>query len=499
MKLSALPAKFAIPFGASASPSYIRNIPLASQIGLVNGAASLTDGFPPLNFLPVGSGGVPPFGQDMNGILKQITQWSQWQNAGGLVTYDAGFSTSIGGYPFGACLAGTTAGVVWLSTVDDNTSNPDTGGANWVNIGVSSSSPVMVGADTGSANVLTANVTPVPTAYIDGQIFIIQKVAAANNGGMTGNIQGLGSHPVLNMDGTALTQGQWPASATGILEYNGASTSFRLLNPAVTVATNGGLATTAQQVLSLNIASLLAPVGALSLADTIAQHVLSDGVDREVTLSQFAAAILPALPNSLTGMRVFTLSRTYTPTAGARNMIVFATGAGGGGGNNAGSGLSGGGGGSGGTAVYFGAVSTQTITIGAGGAPNPSFGQLLPGGTGGTTSFGTLAVATGGGGGSSGGSAISGGAGSQSVGQATAGTLLIPGNAGSPGDSNDGGCGGGSFWGGGGYGGANQTSGGSGVPGGPGSLGGGGGGADGPSNTSGGTGGNGVVVIFEFQ
>ncbi|TIW87308.1 MAG: hypothetical protein E5V52_04410 [Mesorhizobium sp.] len=52
MKLSALPAKFPVAWGASASPSYIRSIPLGSQIGIVNGAASLTDGFPPLNFLP---------------------------------------------------------------------------------------------------------------------------------------------------------------------------------------------------------------------------------------------------------------------------------------------------------------------------------------------------------------------------------------------------------------------------------------------------------------
>ncbi|RWI41581.1 MAG: hypothetical protein EOQ93_31870 [Mesorhizobium sp.] len=54
MKLSALPAKFPVAWGASASPSYIRSIPLGSQIGIVNGAASLIDGFPPLNFLPVG-------------------------------------------------------------------------------------------------------------------------------------------------------------------------------------------------------------------------------------------------------------------------------------------------------------------------------------------------------------------------------------------------------------------------------------------------------------
>jgi len=55
--------------------------PQASQIGITNCAASLTDGFPPLTFVPVAQGGCPPFGSDFNGILRQITQWSQWMQA----------------------------------------------------------------------------------------------------------------------------------------------------------------------------------------------------------------------------------------------------------------------------------------------------------------------------------------------------------------------------------------------------------------------------------
>lgn len=491
MKLSALPAKFPVAWGASASPSYIRSIPLGSQIGIVNGAASLTDGFPPLNFLPVGSGGVPPFGQDMNGILQQITQWSQWQNAGGLVPYDPAFSAAIGGYPKSALLAGAATGVVWLSTADDNTSDPDTGGANWVNIGAASA-PIVVGTDAGSANVCTATVLPAPSAYVDGQIFVVQKSAFDNNGAMTGNIDGLGTHPIVNMDGTALTAKQWPASATGILEFNNATTSFRLLNPAVTVAANAGLAATDQQVLSLSITTLPAPTGALSLNDSLPLHVVADGADREVTLSALAAV----LPGAMKAMRVMTASGTYTPTAGAKSMLVFATGAGGAGGGNAtANGFTGGGGSAGGTAVYFGAVSQQTVTIGAGGVPNPSSGSDLIGGSGGTTSFGALAVATGGIGGSSSGT-NSFGAGGQGVGTGTAGTLLIHGGGGSPGSGHEGGCGGTSFWGGGGYGGATPSTGVQ-VPGGPGTLGGGGGGGDGGG--AGGAGGNGVVVIFEFD
>ena len=128
MQNSNIPAKFPIPWASSAGGAFIRSVPTASQIGIQNGAASLTDGFPPLNFLPVASGGFPPFGQDTNGILKQITQWSQWQQAGGAVFYDGSFQTSIGGYPAGAIVAsGAYPGVYWRSLLDNNTNNPDAG------------------------------------------------------------------------------------------------------------------------------------------------------------------------------------------------------------------------------------------------------------------------------------------------------------------------------------------------------------------------------------
>jgi hypothetical protein len=128
---SAVPPKFPIPWGNSAGSSYIHSIPKTSQIGIQNGAASLTDGFPPLTFLPVGAGGAPPFGSDFNGILMQITQWAQWQAAGGPIVYDSAFSSSIGGYPLGAVLSSATPGNLWFNTVDNNTTDPDTGGAGW--------------------------------------------------------------------------------------------------------------------------------------------------------------------------------------------------------------------------------------------------------------------------------------------------------------------------------------------------------------------------------
>lgn len=134
MQQSNIPSKFGIPWGNAAGPTYIQTIPQASQIGITNCRASLTDGFPPLTFIPSSSGGCPPFGKDFNGILNQITQWSQWQSAGGPVFWDSAFSTSIGGYPKGAVLqSAVLLGRMWLSTADNNTTNPDSQtSANWV-------------------------------------------------------------------------------------------------------------------------------------------------------------------------------------------------------------------------------------------------------------------------------------------------------------------------------------------------------------------------------
>lgn len=135
MQTSDLPARFTIPFANAAGGAYIRPIPSAHVTATASDApASLNDGFPPENFTPVSAGGVPPNGKDFNGILNQVTAWARWVAAGGAVPYDATFSAGIGGYPKGARLSSTiTAGLIFVSTVDNNTTDPDSGGsANWL-------------------------------------------------------------------------------------------------------------------------------------------------------------------------------------------------------------------------------------------------------------------------------------------------------------------------------------------------------------------------------
>lgn len=97
----------------------------------VTGNAGYDQGFPAINMTPKEAGGIPPYGQDFNGILFSVTEALRYLQAGGTPTYSAALSTAIGGYPKGATVIGTDGVSEYRSLVDSNTSDPNTGGANW--------------------------------------------------------------------------------------------------------------------------------------------------------------------------------------------------------------------------------------------------------------------------------------------------------------------------------------------------------------------------------
>lgn len=137
MKRSEAPAKQPVPFGvngtresllATAQPSSAR--------------ASYDAGFPPITMTAKASGGLPPKGPDFNQILYELSDLGRWGSAGALQKFDATFSTAISGYPEGALLMSDDSSVIYLSTVDDNTANPNSDLTGWVNLGS------FLGADT---------------------------------------------------------------------------------------------------------------------------------------------------------------------------------------------------------------------------------------------------------------------------------------------------------------------------------------------------------------
>ena len=137
MNNSGLPLKITTAFASS--DSYKSTIPEVATSGstgtLATGAASMDVGFPPLTRIPPSSGGIPPHGEDMNGILYSVTNKLQAYDAGAKYPFDSSFAAKISGYANGAIVASSDLAGVWLSTVDANLNNPEgiaTTSTNWI-------------------------------------------------------------------------------------------------------------------------------------------------------------------------------------------------------------------------------------------------------------------------------------------------------------------------------------------------------------------------------
>lgn len=173
MQDSNIPAKFPIIWASGTGANYVRQIPDTSTDPTV---ASLTLGFPPETATPIAAGGTPPDVRDENGILNQLCAWAQWGQAGAPITYDENFSTAIGGYPTSAVLANaTTVGSFWISQIDNNTTNPDAGGTNWLGF-------TLVGFGTAAYKNTTNNTMPSVAAIVGTIAAGHYAVFADNNG-----------------------------------------------------------------------------------------------------------------------------------------------------------------------------------------------------------------------------------------------------------------------------------------------------------------------------
>lgn len=127
------PTLISVPFADSGTKNII---PIPSQVSIDPGLASYTTGFPPATMTPKASGGTPPKGPDMNGVLNAITQWLRYINAGGIMTYNSDFATDIGGYPLHARLTSSDGQRLWVNNAEGNTGDPDAGGAGWAVDGI---------------------------------------------------------------------------------------------------------------------------------------------------------------------------------------------------------------------------------------------------------------------------------------------------------------------------------------------------------------------------
>ena len=117
------PTPITIPFAASGSKN---TIPTTSQIGVVDGAASYPDGFPPLCGTPLESGGKPPSRSDMNGILHGITENLRYLLGGCVPKFSSTFAAAIGGYPVGSIVQDNAGANCYRNLVDGNATDFNT-------------------------------------------------------------------------------------------------------------------------------------------------------------------------------------------------------------------------------------------------------------------------------------------------------------------------------------------------------------------------------------
>ena len=170
MQKSSIPAKYLLPWAQNDTSKV--EVPVTTTDPT---RASLSLGFPPLTEQPPEVGGVPPQGEDFNGGMNQISRAIWWMMQGGGFPYDSAFASAsqIGGYINSAAIPRADGAGFWLSTADNNLTNPDaTDGtaANWVPLNV---------YGTGTINVTAPTVTvyPVTAAF---PVLLISGTLTAN-------------------------------------------------------------------------------------------------------------------------------------------------------------------------------------------------------------------------------------------------------------------------------------------------------------------------------
>lgn len=126
MKIANYPSPFNFAWAQNGSKTDIPD----ETSDTTNGKANLAIGFPDTTMKSILNGGVPPWGQDHNGILNRITFALQWKETGEASFFNQEFCDAIGGYPQGAILQnnipdGSNNYTFWLSLKDDNIFDPN--------------------------------------------------------------------------------------------------------------------------------------------------------------------------------------------------------------------------------------------------------------------------------------------------------------------------------------------------------------------------------------
>lgn len=141
-----------VPFAESAASQTIQEIPISRDPSDPIQKASWSTGFPAATMQPLSTGGVPPMGQDFNGILKALSEHIVYQNKGGVYHWSADV-VSAGGYDKGAVVQDDDGLRSYISLIDGNTE--PLGGNNWLLISMPIATQAQAQALTSSDTLIT--------------------------------------------------------------------------------------------------------------------------------------------------------------------------------------------------------------------------------------------------------------------------------------------------------------------------------------------------------
>lgn len=119
-------------FANAADPATINTIPPTPT---TPGRANLQEGFPSITMQPVVASGIPPLGQDFNGILNLATLHTVFLQGGNLYQFSQDFIDAGGSYTLGNILLSADGTTLWMCNGLGIVDNPDSAtGGRWTAI-----------------------------------------------------------------------------------------------------------------------------------------------------------------------------------------------------------------------------------------------------------------------------------------------------------------------------------------------------------------------------
>lgn len=137
--------------------------------------ATFSEGWPKITMIPLSSGGIPPKGLDINGVLYQLSLDTVHRQSGKQMQFDATYASNIKGYSKGAMLQSSDLTRLYLNTVDGNLTDPDSSSASGWN--VYAQTPTATSTTTGTVKIadnLTSTATDTALTANQGRILASQ-------------------------------------------------------------------------------------------------------------------------------------------------------------------------------------------------------------------------------------------------------------------------------------------------------------------------------------